>query len=74
MFRQRRHLAVQSDLAVEDQIPMFKTRIHGPNLRECDIFPAMLDYLRFFILLIAGWINRDQQKNIDYVLEEIQAL
>jgi putative transposase len=30
----------------------------------------MSDYLRFFILLVAGWINRDQQKIIDYLLEE----
>ena len=32
----------------------------------------MSDYLRFFILLIAGWINRDQQKIIDYLTEEIR--
>jgi hypothetical protein len=51
---------------------MFKTRVHGPNLRKCDILPAMSDYLRFFILLMAGWINRDQQKIIDYLLEEIR--
>ncbi len=31
----------------------------------------MSDYLRFFILLIAGWINKDQQKIIDYLTEEI---
>ena len=51
---------------------MFKTRIHGPSFRKCDIFPAMSDYLRFFILLVAGWINRDQQKIIDYLIEEIR--
>ena len=32
----------------------------------------MSDYLRFFILLVAGWINRDQQKIIDYLIEEIR--
>ena len=32
----------------------------------------MSDYLRFFILLAAGWINRDQQKIIDYLIEEIR--
>ena len=32
----------------------------------------MSDYLRFFILLTAGWINRDQQKIIDYLTEEIR--
>lgn len=32
----------------------------------------MSDYLRFFILLVAGWINRDQQKIIDYLTEEIR--
>ena len=32
----------------------------------------MSDHLRFFILLAAGWINRDQQKIIDYLLEEIR--
>ena len=31
----------------------------------------MPEYLRFAILLAAGWINRDQQKIIDYLLEEI---
>ena len=31
-----------------------------------------LQYLRFAILLAAGWINRDQQKVIDYLLEEIR--
>ena len=66
MFRQRKHLAVQSGSVVIDPIPMFKARIHELNLRKCDIFPAMSDYLRFFILLAAGWINRDQQKIIDY--------
>ncbi len=66
MFRQRKHLAVQAGSFVGNPIPTLKTRIHGPNLRKCDIFPAMSDYLRFFILLAAGWINRDQQKIIDY--------
>ena len=32
----------------------------------------MSDHLRFFILLVAGWINRDQQKIIDYLIEEIR--
>ena len=32
----------------------------------------MLDYLRFIIFLTAGWINRDQQKIIDYLIEEIR--
>ena len=32
----------------------------------------MSDYLRFFILLAAGWINRDQEKIIDYLIEEIR--
>ena len=32
----------------------------------------MSDYLQFFILLVAGWINRDQQKVIDYLIEEIR--
>ena len=34
--------------------------------------PAMPDYLRFIILLVAGWINSDQQKIIDYLIEEIR--
>ena len=33
---------------------------------------AMSDYLRFFILLVASWINGDQQKIIDYLIEEIR--
>ena len=32
----------------------------------------MSDYLRFFFLLTAAWINRDQQKIIDYLTEEIR--
>ena len=32
----------------------------------------MPHYLRFIILLAAGWINSDQQKIIDYLLEEIR--
>ena len=32
----------------------------------------MSDYLRFFIILAVGWINRDQQKIIDYLIEEIR--
>ncbi len=51
---------------------MFKTHLHGLKLRKCDIFAAMSEYLRFFILLTAGWINRDQQKIIDYLTEEIR--
>lgn len=31
----------------------------------------MSDCLRLFILLVAGWINQDQQKIIDYLTEEI---
>ncbi len=31
----------------------------------------MPDYLRLVILIGAGWINRDQQKIIDYLVEEI---
>ena len=32
----------------------------------------MSDYLRFIILLAAGWISKDQQKIIDYLLEEVR--
>ena len=32
----------------------------------------MSDYLRFFILLVASWIHTDQQKVIDYLIEEIR--
>ena len=32
----------------------------------------MPDYLRLVILLVSGWINSDQQKTIDYLLEEIR--
>ena len=32
----------------------------------------MRDYLRFIILLAAGFINRDQQKIIDYLIEEVR--
>ena len=46
---------------------MFKKPVHGQNLRKCDIFHAMSDYLRFFILLTAGWINRDQQHQMQII-------
>ena len=32
----------------------------------------MPDYRQFFIILAAGWINRDQRKIIDYLIEEIR--
>ena len=32
----------------------------------------MQDHLRLIILLVASWINRDQQKIIDYLIEEIR--
>ena len=32
----------------------------------------MPEYLRFIILVIAGWINSDQQRIIDYRMEEIR--
>ena len=32
----------------------------------------MPDYLQLIILLVASWINRDQQKIIDYLIEEIR--
>ena len=44
----------------------------GPIVKKCDIFRAMSDYLQFFILLVGGWINRDQQKIIAYLIEEIR--
>ena len=32
----------------------------------------MTHYLQFVVLLAAGWISRDQQKIIDYLIEEIR--
>ena len=32
----------------------------------------MSDYLRFYIILAASWINRDQQKITEYLIEEIR--
>ena len=32
----------------------------------------MPEYLRFIMLLAAGWINNDQQKIIDFLIEEIR--
>ena len=34
------------------------------------IVHAMSDYLRFFILLVDSSIHKDQQKVIDYLIEE----
>ena len=32
----------------------------------------MLEYLRFIVPLTTGWIDKDQQKIIDYLIEEIR--
>ena len=42
----------------------------GPEILVLSI--PCLQYLRFAILLAAGWINRDQEKIIDYLLEEMR--
>ena len=36
------------------------------------MFQTMSDHLRLFILIAAAWMNRDQQKIIDYLIEEIR--
>ena len=36
------------------------------------MFQTMSDHLRLFILIAAAWTNRDQQKIIVYLLEEIR--
>jgi len=46
----------------------------GPNLYSCpegDIFISMMMYhLQFLLLVMAGWVNRQQQDVIDYLREE----
>jgi len=37
-----------------------------------DIFHRTPHYLQFVIVLAAGWIDRDQQKIIDYLIEQIR--
>lgn len=46
--------------------------IHGSRSQNYDIVRAMLDHLRLIILLVASWINRDQPKISDYLIEEIR--
>ena len=50
----------------------------GPNLYSCpegDIFISMMTYhLQFLLLVMAGWVNRQQQDVIDYLREENSVL
>ena len=36
------------------------------------MFQTVSDHLRLFIPMAAAWMNRDQQKIIDYLIEEIR--
>lgn len=40
--------------------------IHRSRSQNYGIVRSMQDHLRLIILLVASWINRDQQKIIDY--------
>ena len=48
------------------------TSLKAQNYQDSGIFHAMTHYLQFVVLLAAGWISRDQQKIIDYLIEEIR--
>ena len=53
--------------------PSLPDACHNPSFYG--IFCVMSDYLRFFFLLAAAWINRDQQHRmqiIDYLIGEIR--
>jgi hypothetical protein len=36
--------------------------------------PARVKHLQFFLLCLAGWVNRNQQNAIEYLQEEIKVL
>jgi putative transposase len=55
-----------------DSFPLIEPPSCPPQSLFLGIFHAMSEYLRFFILLTAAWINKDQQKIIDYLIEEIR--
>ena len=72
MCLQQGHLSVQSGSSLAEPIPLFRAPICGQRPLDFGIFHAMTDYLRLFILIAAAWINTDQQKIIDYLLEELR--
>jgi len=72
MFLQHRHLPVHIATAMEDTIPTVEGSARRARIPNLGILNDMPHYLRFVILLAAGWINSDQQKIIDYLLEEIR--
>ena len=45
-----------------------------PPLGQASSVTAMPPPLAFFLLLISGWVNRQQQEVIDYLLEENRVL
>ena len=68
----QRHLRVRNGTTLSETIPVFKAPICEQKSRNSAIFQVMSDHLRLFILFAAAWINRDQQKIIDYLIEEIR--
>jgi|GEM_PF-1521896 len=44
------------------------------DLSPSDILFPMSDFLRSIILLVAGWVNRQQQAQIEYLLEKNRVL
>ena len=68
----QRHLRVRNGTTLSETIPVFKAPICEQKSRNSAIFQVMSDHLRLFILFAAAWINSDQQKIIDYLLEEIR--
>jgi len=39
-----------------------------------DSNPAGVNHLQFFLLCLAGWVNRNQQNAIEYLQEEVKVL
>ena len=72
MCFQHRHLPVQIETTMENTFPIIEAADRRTSVLNFGMFPAMSDYLRFIILLVAGWITSDQQKIIDYLIEEIR--
>ncbi len=66
------HLSVQSGSTLAEPIPLFRAPICRRRPLDFGMFHAMTDHLRLFILIAAAWVNTDQQKIIDYLLEEIR--
>ncbi len=52
------------------QIQPYDQPVHGQKPSVLEMLRGMLDYIRFIIVPVANWINSDQQKIIDYLIDK----